>query len=138
HDGAQRQAGGAKRRRGERRARAAEPGRPLRHRRGIRCRLCLPVQRSRRLYHRPEPADGRRRLSRHVLAARSACGSKRPDEGVWCSDRPLNWEATTRFRTAGTLLLGAAVLAASAAAQTTPAPSTIARTVVAAAKLPTV
>jgi len=43
-----------------------------------------------------------------------------------------------RFWTAGTLLLGAAVLAASAAAQTTPAPSAIARTVVAAAKLPTV
>ena len=43
-----------------------------------------------------------------------------------------------RFWTAGTLLLGAAVLAASAAAQTTPAPSATARTVVAAAKLPTV
>src|SRR5271165_2986337 len=43
-----------------------------------------------------------------------------------------------RFRTTGTLLLGAMALAASAAAQTTPAPPPITRTVVAATKLPTV
>ena len=43
-----------------------------------------------------------------------------------------------RFRITGTLLLGAIALAASAAAQTTPAPPPITRTVVAATKLPTV
>ena len=43
-----------------------------------------------------------------------------------------------RFRITGTLLLGAMALAASAAAQTTPAPPPITRTVVAATKLPTV
>jgi quercetin dioxygenase-like cupin family protein len=43
-----------------------------------------------------------------------------------------------RFRTAGILSLGAIALAASAAAQTTPAPTATTRTVVAAAKLPTV
>ncbi len=43
-----------------------------------------------------------------------------------------------RFRTTGTLLLGAMALAASAAAQTTPAPPAITREVVAATKLPTV
>jgi quercetin dioxygenase-like cupin family protein len=42
-----------------------------------------------------------------------------------------------RFRTTGTLLLGAMALATPAAAQTTPAPAAITRTVVAAAKLPT-
>jgi hypothetical protein len=42
-----------------------------------------------------------------------------------------------RFRTTGMLLLGAMALAAPAAAQTTPAPSEITRTVVAAAKLAT-
>src|SRR6266853_5956931 len=47
-------------------------------------------------------------------------------------------EAIMRFRTTGILLLGAMALAAPAAAQTTPAPPAIARTVVAAAKLPTV
>src|SRR6202521_5106751 len=41
------------------------------------------------------------------------------------------------FRTTGILLLGAMALVAPAAAQTTPAPSAITRTVVAAAKLPT-
>lgn len=43
-----------------------------------------------------------------------------------------------RFRTTGLVLLGAAALAASAAAQTTPASSAITRTVIAATKLPTV
>jgi quercetin dioxygenase-like cupin family protein len=43
-----------------------------------------------------------------------------------------------RFRTTGILLLGAMALAASAGAQTTPSPPAITRTVVAAAKLPTV
>jgi quercetin dioxygenase-like cupin family protein len=43
-----------------------------------------------------------------------------------------------RFRTTGILLLGAMALASSAAAQTTPAPTAITRTVVAATKLPTV
>jgi quercetin dioxygenase-like cupin family protein len=43
-----------------------------------------------------------------------------------------------RFRITGLLLLGAAALAASAGAQTTPAPSAITRTVIAATKLPTV
>ena len=43
-----------------------------------------------------------------------------------------------RFRTTGILWLGAMALAASAAAQTTPAPPAITRTVVAATKLPTV
>jgi quercetin dioxygenase-like cupin family protein len=42
------------------------------------------------------------------------------------------------FRTTGILLLGAMALATPASAQTTPAPSAITRTVVAAAKLPTV
>jgi quercetin dioxygenase-like cupin family protein len=42
-----------------------------------------------------------------------------------------------RFRTTGILLLGAMALAAPATAQTTPAPPVIARTVVAATKLPT-
>ena len=41
------------------------------------------------------------------------------------------------FRTIGIQLLGAVALAASATAQTTPAPSAITRTVVAATKLPT-
>jgi quercetin dioxygenase-like cupin family protein len=50
----------------------------------------------------------------------------------------LNWEAIMRFRTARILLLGATALAASAAAQTTPTPSAITRTVVAATKLSTV
>ena len=43
-----------------------------------------------------------------------------------------------RFRTTGILWLGAMALAASAAAQTTPAPPAITRTVIAATKLPTV
>jgi quercetin dioxygenase-like cupin family protein len=43
-----------------------------------------------------------------------------------------------RFRTAGLVLLGALTIAASAAGQTTPTPSAATRTVVAAAKLPTV
>ena len=43
-----------------------------------------------------------------------------------------------RFGRTGLLLLGALTTAASAAAQTTPTPSAITRTVVAAAKLPTV
>ncbi len=43
-----------------------------------------------------------------------------------------------QFRTTGILLLGAMALPASAAAQTTPAPPAITRTVVAATKLPTV
>src|SRR5712675_357771 len=43
-----------------------------------------------------------------------------------------------QFRTTGLLLLGAMVLPASGIAQTTPAPPAITRTVVAAAKLPTV
>jgi quercetin dioxygenase-like cupin family protein len=43
-----------------------------------------------------------------------------------------------RFRTTGILLLGAVALATSGAAQTTPPPSAITRTVVAATKLPTV
>ena len=42
------------------------------------------------------------------------------------------------FRTTGIQLLGAVALAVSATAQTTPAPSAITRTVVAATKLPTV
>ena len=42
------------------------------------------------------------------------------------------------FRTTGIQLLGAVALAVSATAQTTPAPSAITRTVVAASKLPTV
>jgi quercetin dioxygenase-like cupin family protein len=43
-----------------------------------------------------------------------------------------------QFRTTGLLLLGAMALPASGAAQTTPAPPAITRTVVAATKLPTV
>src|ERR1700694_599867 len=43
-----------------------------------------------------------------------------------------------RFRTTGLLLLGAMALPASGAAQTTPAPPAITRTVVVATKLPTV
>src|ERR1700716_2407247 len=43
-----------------------------------------------------------------------------------------------RFRTTGLLLLGAMALPTSGAAQTTPAPPAITRTVVAATKLPTV
>src|ERR1700677_3161375 len=43
-----------------------------------------------------------------------------------------------RFRTAGKLLLGAMVIATSVAAQTTPGPPAITRTVLAATKLPTV
>jgi quercetin dioxygenase-like cupin family protein len=50
----------------------------------------------------------------------------------------LNWEAIMRFRTTGILLLGAMSLHASVAAQTTPAPPAISRTVVAATKLPIV
>src|SRR5437588_13073806 len=53
---------------------------------------------------------------------------------------PLNWEPIMRFRTTGilSLSLGAMSLGASAAAQTTPAPPAIIRTVVAATKLSTV
>jgi hypothetical protein len=43
-----------------------------------------------------------------------------------------------QVRTAGLLLLGAMALPASGTAQTTPAPATITRTVIAATKLPTV
>ena len=43
-----------------------------------------------------------------------------------------------QFRTTGLLLLGAMALPASGTAQTTPAPPAIARTVIAATKLPTV
>ena len=43
-----------------------------------------------------------------------------------------------QFRTTGLLLLGALALPAAAAAQTTPAPPVIARTLIAATKLPTV
>jgi hypothetical protein len=50
----------------------------------------------------------------------------------------LNWEAIMRFRITGILLLDAMALAAPAAAQTTPAPSAITRTVIAATKVPTV
>jgi quercetin dioxygenase-like cupin family protein len=50
----------------------------------------------------------------------------------------LNWEAIMWFRTTGIQLLGVVALAASATAQTAPAPSAITRTVVAATKLPTV
>jgi len=69
---------------------------------------------------------------------RPPCHSKGRGERVWCSDNPLNWEAIMRFRTTGILWLGTMALAASAAAQTTPAPTAITRTVVAATKLPTV
>jgi quercetin dioxygenase-like cupin family protein len=48
------------------------------------------------------------------------------------------WEAIMQFRTTGLLLLGAMALPASGTAQTTPAPPTITRTVIAATKLPTV
>ena len=44
-----------------------DPGRPLRHDRGVRRRLRLPVQRARELHHRPEPADRRRAVSGDVL-----------------------------------------------------------------------
>ncbi len=44
-------------------------GEPLRHARGIRRHLCLPVQPPRRLHHRPERADRRRRLPRHALTS---------------------------------------------------------------------
>ena len=37
---------------------------------GVRRRVRVPVQRARRLHRRPEPADRRRRLSRHVLRRR--------------------------------------------------------------------
>jgi hypothetical protein len=50
----------------------------------------------------------------------------------------LELEAIMWFRTIGIQLLGAVALAASATAQTAPAPSAITRTVVAATKLPTV
>ena len=57
---------------------------------------------------------------------------------MWCAAiYPLKWEAIMQFRTTGIPLLGAMALAASAAAQTTPAPPAITRTVVAAAKLST-
>jgi quercetin dioxygenase-like cupin family protein len=68
----------------------------------------------------------------------AACHSKRRGKRVWCSNYPLNWEVILRFRITGILLLGAMALAAPAAAQTTPAPPAITRTVVAATKLPTV
>ena len=49
----------------------------------------------------------------------------------------MNWEAGVQFRTTGIMLLGAMVLPpAPCVAQTTPAQSAIARTVVAATKLP--
>src|SRR6266516_7616908 len=48
------------------------------------------------------------------------------------------WEAIMQFTTTGLLLLGAMALPASGIAQTTPAPPTITRTVVAASRLPTV
>ena len=51
-----------------------QSGRPLRHHRGVRRRLRLPVQRAGRLHHRPEPADGRRRLPGHVLDMRNHGG----------------------------------------------------------------
>ena len=53
------------------------------------------------------------------------------------SDCPLR-EASMRLPTTGILLLGAVALATSASAQTPPAPSAITRTVIAAAKLPSV
>src|SRR5258708_3939185 len=51
---------------------------------------------------------------------------------------PLTEETLMRFRTIGILLLGAMAIAPSAAAQTTPAPPAITRTVIATTKLPTV
>ena len=60
---------------------------------------------------------------------------KRRRERVQCADYPLNWEAIMWFRRTGIQLLGAVALAASATAQTTPAPPAITRTVVAATKL---
>jgi quercetin dioxygenase-like cupin family protein len=54
------------------------------------------------------------------------------------SDHPLNEETVMRFITAGNLLLVVMALATSAAAQTTPVPPAITRTVIAATKLPTV
>jgi quercetin dioxygenase-like cupin family protein len=77
---------------------------------------------------------------------------KRPKKHLWdhppkppavssaaqCTDYPLKWEAIMWFRTTGIHLLGVVALAASATAQTTPAPSAITRTVIAATKLPTV
>jgi 3-oxoacyl-[acyl-carrier protein] reductase len=52
-------------RRAPRRQPGEAPGRPGRVRRCLR----LPVQRAGRLHHRAEPADGRRRVPRHVLSA---------------------------------------------------------------------
>src|SRR5213078_3452762 len=59
-------------------------------------------------------------------------------ERVRWSRYPLNWEAIMRFKITGILLLSAVSFTNSAAAQTTPAPSAITRTVIAATKLPTV
>lgn len=56
------------RRRSAQAAHEDDPRGPLRHARGIRRRLRLPVQRARRLHHRAELADRRRRLSGHVLS----------------------------------------------------------------------
>jgi hypothetical protein len=55
-----------------------------------------------------------------------------------CSDHSLNRKAIMRLMTTGILLLGAMGLAAAAIAQPTPSPPAITRTLVAAAKLPTV
>jgi hypothetical protein len=72
------------------------------------------------------------------IATRSRRPFQEARKRVWCSNYALNSETIMRFRTTGTLLLGAMALAASAAAQTTPAPPAITREVVAATKLPTV
>ena len=75
-----------------------------------------------------EPGAGR-------MAFEVACYSNRHEERAWCTDHPYNWEGIMRFRTAGILLLGTMTLAASAVAQTAPAPPAITRTVVATSKL---
>ena len=64
--------------------------------------------------------------------------SKRRRKSVWSFDNPLNGEAVMQSVTRALLLLGAMALPAPGAAQTTPAPSGIARTVVAATTLPIV
>src|SRR5216110_2915656 len=75
----------------------------------------------------------RRRLVAPRQAVQEAPGERMV---LWMIRR--TWEAIVQFRTTALLLLGAMALPASGAAQTTPAPPAITRTVVAATKLPSV
>ena len=63
-----------------------QPGRPLRHRGGVRARLRVPVQRPRGLHHRAEPAHGRRLVSGHPVTPRRPW-SGRKEVGAGFPDR---------------------------------------------------